>query len=135
MSREQNKARVLELVDRVLNGHDVDALHEFTTNPAVLSAGGGFVDTFPDLRTEVGWVVAEGDMVVVFLGAEGTQQGPWLFDLDPTGRRVATSLMMAFRFDDDGQIIDQWLGSNFVEMFAQLGWGFAPIGEVVPDRS
>jgi hypothetical protein len=31
--------------------------------------------------------------------------------------------MLAFRFDDDGQIVDQWLGSNFIEMLAQLGWG------------
>ena len=49
---------------------------------------------------------------------------------EPTGQRVETSLMLAFRFDDDGQIVDQWLGSNFVEMLAQLGWGFAPVGAV-----
>jgi len=35
-------------------------------------------------------------------------------------------MMLAFRFDADGQIVDQWLGANFVEMMAQLGWGFAP---------
>ena len=35
----------------------------------------------------------------------------------------------------DGQIVDQWLGSNFVEMFSQLGWGLAPVGEVVPERN
>ena len=43
---------------------------------------------------------------------------------------VREPLMLAFRFDDDGQIVDQWLGSNFVEMLAQLGWGFAPVGAV-----
>ena len=75
------------------------------------------------------WVVAEGDMVVVFHHVRGTQQGPWLFVEQPTGRHVETSFMLAFRFDDDGQIVDQWLGSNFVEMLAQLGWGFAPVGE------
>ncbi len=31
---------------------------------------------------------------------------------------------------DGGQIIDQWVGSNAVEMLAQMGWGFAPVGEV-----
>ncbi len=35
--------------------------------------------------------------------------------------------MLAFCFDDHGQIVDQWLGSHFVEMFAQLGWGYAPL--------
>lgn len=67
--------------------------------------------------------------MVAFHSIYGTQQGPWLFVGKPTGRPVATSFMLAFRFDDDGQIVDQWLGSNFIEMFAQLGWGFAPIGE------
>jgi hypothetical protein len=43
--------------------------------------------------------------------------------------------MLAFRFDEGGQIVDQWLGSNFVEMLAQLGGGFAPVGEpVLPPR-
>jgi hypothetical protein len=45
---------------------------------------------------------------------------------------METSFLLAFRFDDDGQIVDQWLGSNFIEMLGQLGWGFAPVGEIVP---
>lgn len=129
MTAEQNKARVLELIERVLNGHDVDALREFTSNPAVLGSAQGLVGAFPDLVATVQWIVAEGDMVVVFHSATGTQQGPWLFVTEPTGQRVETSFTLAFRFDDDGQIVDQWLGSNFIEMFAQLGWGFAPVGQ------
>ena len=135
MSAEQNKARALELIDRLVNDHDLDALNEYTSNPAVLGSGPGLVRAFPDLEGEVRWVVAEGDMVVLFHEVRGTQHGPWLFVQEPTDRRVETSFLLAFRFDDNGQIVDQWLGSNFVEMFTQLGWGFAPVGEVVPDRS
>ena len=129
MSSESNNARALDLIDRVINGHDVEALAEFTSNPAVLTSGRGLVSAFPDLQAEVQWVVAEGDMVVVFHDVRGTHQGPWLFVQQPTARKVQTSFMLAFRFDDEGQIVDQWLGSNFVEMLAQLGWGFAPVGE------
>jgi hypothetical protein len=86
VSAERNKSRVLDLIERVMNGHDADALAE-------------------------------------------TQQGPWLFVQEPPGSVVETAFLLAFRFDDDGQIIDQWLGSNFVEMLAQLGWGSAPIGQ------
>jgi hypothetical protein len=68
-------------------------------------------------------------MAVVFLDVNGTQQGPWLLVEGPTGNPVHTSFILAFRFDDDGQVIDQWLGSNFIDMLAQLGWGFAPLGE------
>lgn len=134
MSVEANKARVLDLIDRVMNGHDLEALEEFTSNPAVLASGQGLVRAFPDLQARVRWIVADGDLVVVFHDVRGTQQGPWLFVQEPTGRPVETSFLLAFRFDDDGQIIDQWLGSNFVEMFAQLGWGFAPVGETVSPR-
>ena len=129
MSAERNKGRVLDLIERVTNGHDLDALEAFTSNPAVLGSARGLLRAFPDLRAEVNWVVAEGDMVVVFQHVRGTQQGPWLFVEQPTERPVETSFMLAFQFDDDGMIVDQWLGSNFVEMLAQLGWGFGPVGE------
>jgi predicted ester cyclase len=135
MSAERNKARALELIDRLMNGHEVEALAEFTSNSAVVGSGSALVRAFPDLEGEVRWVVAEGDMVIVFHVVRGTQLGPWLFVQEPTGRRVETSFMLAFRFDENGQIVDQWLGSNFVEMFAQLGWGLAPVGDVVPNRS
>jgi hypothetical protein len=46
----------------------------------------------------------------------------------PTGNQVETSLLLAFRFDEDGQILDQWLGSNFVEMLAQLRLGLCAGG-------
>jgi predicted ester cyclase len=135
MSVERNKARALELIDRLMNRHEIGAFAEFTSNPAVVGSGSALVRAFPDLKSEVRWVIAEGDIVVAFHDVRGTQQGPWLFVQEPTGRRVETSFMLAFKFDEDGQIVDQWLGSNFVEMFAQLGWGLAPVGDVVPDRS
>jgi len=129
MTAERNKARVLELIERVMNGHDLSALEEFSSNPEVLTSGRALLTAFPDLRATVRWLVAEGDMVVVFHDVRGTHQGPWLFVEGPTGQRVQTSFILAFKFGEEGQIVDQWLGSNFVEMLAQLGWGFAPIGE------
>src|SRR5688572_8831177 len=104
MSTARNKALVQDLFDRVLNGHDAAALREFTSDPAVLGSGTALVRALPDLEAEVRWVVAEEDMVIVFFGARGTQQGPWLLVQEPTARRVETSLMLAFRFDDGGQI-------------------------------
>jgi hypothetical protein len=61
------------------------------------------VRAFPDLEADVRWVVAEGDMVVVFHGVRGSQQGPWLFVQEPTSRRVETSFVLGFRFDDNGR--------------------------------
>lgn len=109
-----------------MNGHDTTALHEFTSNPAVIASAEGLLRAFPDLQVTVRWIVAEDDMTVVFHEVQDTQQGPWLFVQEPTGRKVETSFMLAFLFGADGQITDQWLGSNFIQMLTQLGWGFAP---------
>ena len=135
MTASANKARTLDLLERVLNGHDTQVLSEFTANPSVIGSAVALLEAFPDLVAEVRWIVAEGDMVVMCHDIRGTQQGPWLFVREPTGNQVETTLILAFRFDGDGQIIDQWLGSNFVQMFAQLGWGMAAIGDIVPERS
>lgn len=132
MSSERNKARALELFDRVLKAHDLEALNEFTSNPAVVRSATGLLRAFPDLEAEVWWIVAERDMTVAFVHIRGTHQGPWLFVQEPTGRHVETSFMLAFRFDDDTQIVDSWLGSNFIEILTQLGWGFAPIEAIEP---
>ena len=56
MAAERNKARVLELIDRVTNGHDLTALEEF------VGSARGLLQAFPDLRADVGrrdasWVV------------------------------------------------------------------------------
>ncbi len=129
MSAERNKSRVADLIERVMNRHDLEALGEFTSNPAVLGSCRGLLEAFPDLEAHVRWIVAEDDLVAAFFSIRGTQQGPWLFVEEPTGRTVESAFLLAFRFDDEGQIVDQWLGSNFVEMLAQLGWGFAPVGQ------
>jgi hypothetical protein len=91
VSAERNKSRVLDPIERVMNGHDADALAEFTSNPAVLGAGRGVVQAFPDVQAQVQWIVADGDMVVVFYSIRGTQRGPWLFVREPTGSVVETA--------------------------------------------
>jgi predicted ester cyclase len=126
MSSERNKQTVREIFERVMNGHDAEALAAYTSNEAVLGSGRGLLQAFPDLEADIRWIVAEDDMVVVYHGLRGTQQGPWIMIQEPSGRRVDTAMTLAFRFDDDGRIVDQWLGSNFIEMLAQLGWTFAP---------
>ena len=129
MSAERNKARMLDLIARVMNDHDVNALPEFTANPSVAGSVLGLVTAFPDLVAQVVWIVAEGEMVTAYLEVRGTHLGPWIWVQEPTGRPITTAFLLALRFDPEGQIVDQWLGSNFVAMLEQMGWGIAPVGE------
>ena len=92
------------------------------------------LDAFSDLRFDVRWTVAEGRRVVSFIDMTGTHDsGPWLMVVEPTGRTMHASLVLALELDDDGLIVDDWLGSNFIAMLDQLGWGVAPRGQQVPD--
>jgi len=133
MSPDEHRSRVLELVDRVINAHDAGAIAEFTSSAAIQATVRSLLEAFPDLHQEIRWIVAEDDRVVAFVEMSGTHEGPWLMVQEPTHRRMQASLMLAFQFGADGMIIDSWLGTNFIAMLAQLGWGVAPIGEPVPD--
>lgn len=62
----------------------------------------------------------------------GTQDGPFLKAQDPTNRSLQASIMLALQLDDDGMVTDSWLGTNFIWMLGQLGWGVAPEGKQVP---
>ena len=72
----------------------------------------------PDLRAEVQWLVAEAAWSSCSTTSEEHSKVHGCSSEPPTERPVETSFMLAFRFDDDGRIVDQWLGSNFVEMLA-----------------
>lgn len=123
------------MIDEVVNGHDPDAIRRFTAVPAVEETVRSLLHAFPDLKFDVSWSVAEGDRVVVFMEMSGTHEGPWLMVREPTHRPMRASLMLGLQLDGNAMIVDTWLGSNFIAMLAQLGWGVAPIGQPVPAPS
>jgi predicted ester cyclase len=120
------------LFDEVVNAHDAAAIERFTTNPAIAGTLHHLLDAFPDLRFDVTWTVAEQDRVVAFLEMSGTHEGPWLMVQEGTHRPVRASIMLSLQLDGDGMVIDNWLGTNFIAMLAQVGWGVAPEGQQVP---
>jgi predicted ester cyclase len=132
MTADERRHRVLALVDHVINSHDPAAISRFTSNPGIEGTVRSLLEAFPDLHFDVRWTVAEGDRVVAFVEMSGTQEGPWLMVRQPTHRPMSASLMLGLQLDDDNMIVDSWLGTNFIAMLAQLGWGVAPIGETVP---
>ena len=132
MNDDECRARVLELFDRAVNAHDPEAIRRFTTDAGIEETFRSLLEAFPDLHFEVGWTAAEGDRVVALVEMRGTHEGPWLMVREPTHRPVRASLLLAFRFDDDGMIVDTWLGTDVVAALDQLGWGVARRGTAVP---
>lgn len=118
---ERNKAVALDMVERCINAHDAAVIREFTANPRVMSFQTLALEAFPDMHVDVLWDVGEHDMVVHWARMTGTHLGPWIYAPEPTGCRVEAHALVAFRFDDAGQILDQWLGTHLVSMLEQLG--------------
>jgi predicted ester cyclase len=133
MTVDEDRARVLELFDRVVNAHDPEAIHRFTGDADIEGTFRSLLEAFPDLHFEVGWTAAEGDRVVASVEMRGTHEGPWLKVREPTHRPVRASLLLAFRFDDDGMMCDTRLDVDALAVLGQLGWGVAPVGATVPD--
>ena len=132
MTPDERRAKVLDLIEGVVNAHDPDGIDRFTKEPAIAGEVRGLLHTFPDLHFDVVWSVADGDRVVLFVEMTGTHEGPFLMVEKATHRPLQASLVLALQVNDEGMIVDNWLGTNFIAMLAQLGWGVAPFGETVP---
>lgn len=132
MTHEENRLRVIALIEEVVNAHDASAIERFTASPSIEGTLQALLAGFPDLRFDIVWTVAEGDRVVSFIEMSGTQGGPFLMVQEPTNRPLLASIMLALQLDADGMVADSWLGTNFISMLGQLGWGVAPEGQHVP---
>lgn len=126
MTTSDMSERVRAMIHEVVNAHDPDVLSRFTASPEIDGTVRCLLDAFPDLHFEVSWCVAEGDRVVSFVEVTGTHEGPWLMVREPTHRSMRASLMLGLQLDEDGMIVDSWLGTNFIAMLAQLGWASHP---------
>jgi predicted ester cyclase len=79
-----------------------------------------FSTGFPDFRTTIDLIVAEGDLVAVYGVASGTHDGPFM-GLPPTGKSLRWTGMAIYRFDDEGLIAERWQEIDGLGLFAQLG--------------
>jgi predicted ester cyclase len=79
---------------------------------------------FPDKRTEIHMIVADGDLVACYCTTTATHTGPYL-DLEPTGHRVSVDEMM-FNRVRDGRIAETWAITNGGGFYRQLTGRDAP---------
>ncbi|CAL9327112.1 ester cyclase [Streptomyces sp. SudanB182_2057] len=86
---------------------------------------------FPNVRLEVGSVIAEGDRVSVRISVTATHTGPFM-DIPPTQREVTWHTAEEFRFAG-GKVVEHWDVINYMPMLRELdmvgsdvrGWGAA----------
>lgn len=120
------------LYNEVWNGRRYDIAEElfhsdFRTPAAPGLRGGaakiaairGYHAAFPDLHVEIEDVVVGGDHVAVRLTFTGTDTGG-LKGRPPTGRPVRTWAAEFLTFEQ-GRIVSDWVGQDWLGTFIQLG--------------
>lgn len=120
------------LYDDVWNGRHYDLAAElfhagFSTPSAPGLRGGaakaavirGYHATFPDLHVEVVDLVVDEDRVAARLALSGTDTGG--FRGRPATGRAVSCWVAEFLTFDDGRIVDDWVGSDWLGALVQLG--------------
>jgi steroid delta-isomerase-like uncharacterized protein len=74
---------------------------------------------FPDARTTLEDIVADGDRVAFRLTIRGTHQGAFL-GLAPTGKAIEVSFLGIVRVAG-GRLVEEWGGLDQADLFRQLG--------------
>jgi steroid delta-isomerase-like uncharacterized protein len=79
----------------------------------------GQFDSSSDLTFTENWMIAEGDKVAVCFTAKGTHDGAFQ-GVPATGKHYELAAMTVWRFVD-GKIAEEWLFSNGLDLYRQLG--------------
>ena len=79
------------------------------------------ITAFPDFRTTVDYILAEGDRVVVFTTTTGIHQGPFILaPVPPTGEQVTFKAADMYRIEN-GKIVEHWDVIDSLDMLREIG--------------
>ena len=140
MQTEQNKALFRQFVEEIFNQGNMSAIDELLAPdfveheelpPGIPSGREGvkqmtmmFRSAFPDFKTTIDDMVAEGDKVVVRMTWSGTHKGEFM-GIPPTGKSVSFGVIDIVRFAGD-KFVEHWGLMDSTSMMQQLGAVPAP---------
>jgi predicted ester cyclase len=117
---ETNKAGIRRFVDEALNRHNFEVVDQ--TRGEFAEGGKGrmreLLESFPDLRTEISTIIAEGDWVAHRMVHRGTHTGEFR-GVPPTGRSVEFQSIVMNRLVD-GVVVENWGLHDYPAILAQL---------------
>jgi steroid delta-isomerase-like uncharacterized protein len=132
---EQNKTVVEEFIQGLFTNGDTSAVERYLAPdfiahdppmPDLTGDAAGFRDAatriraaFPDWRSDLHLLVAEGDYVAEHFTASGTQRGE-IMGIGVTNRSVRVPGINIFRLRD-GMITERWGLLDMASLVAQLG--------------
>lgn len=136
MSTEESKTLARRFFEEVVGGRHLDRAAELMaadyrhhdpglppemqgSRDAYVSHLPMFTTAFPDLRTTIDDVIAEGDRAAVRWTITGTHNGE-LMGIPPTGRHINCSGITIQRIAG-GKIVEGWTNFDALGMLQQLG--------------
>jgi steroid delta-isomerase-like uncharacterized protein len=134
-AEERNKALVRKFFEEAWGKGNVAAVDEFMSaeyvehpRPSTLSPGAeglkqliaAYRTAFPDLKTMLDDIFAEGDRVAFRWNVSGTHLGDWL-GIPPTGNHVAANGITVFRISD-GKVVESWTSIDLSPAEEELQW-------------
>jgi steroid delta-isomerase-like uncharacterized protein len=138
-TEEENAAIARRWHEDVINGANLDALDEITTDDIVHHAGtfpdgvgrdtvkgvlGALLTGFPDVHHTVDQVITQDDFVVIRWTAHGTHTGPFQGHA-PTGKPVTWTGINIFRIAC-GRIAEEWSEVDGLGRLQQIGLPATP---------
>jgi predicted ester cyclase len=122
MSLSTNKALVQSFVEEVFNKHDLSSIEKYLAGQG--SEGfkqflSEFFTAFPDIHANIEHVVAENDLVVVFLNFTGTHKGEY-HERPPTNKQVTTRSADLYRIENE-KIVEHWDVVDQLNLLQQTG--------------
>jgi predicted ester cyclase len=123
MSTGENKAVVRREQEELWNHNgNLDAAEEIFTPDYVEAAkqeAADFRQGFPDVRSTIEDLIAEGDKVVARWTSHATHQGEYM-GIPPTGREVEFTGISVYRIEA-GKIAESWSVEDELGLMRQIG--------------
>jgi steroid delta-isomerase-like uncharacterized protein len=132
---EENKTIVSDFIGALFTKGDPNAVDDYLAEDFVnndppfgasadregmRSAGAMFRAVFPNWRSDLHMLVAEGDIVVEMFTATGTHTGTDIMGVAASGRTVTLPGINIFRLRD-GRIVERWGRLDDLGFLRQLG--------------
>ena len=126
VSLSTNKALVKSFVEEVFNNHDISATEKYFAqeNPPIgierfkQSLSTQF-KAFPDIEAKIEHIVAENDLVVVFLNFTGTHKGEFQ-GVPPTNKKINIRSADLYRIENE-KIAEHWDVVDQLNLLQQTG--------------
>jgi steroid delta-isomerase-like uncharacterized protein len=124
MSLSTNKALIKLFVEGVFNNHNLSAIEKYLAD--TIQGKEGFKQSlsaqfkaFPDIHTKIEHIVAENDLVVVYLNFTGTHKGEFQ-GIPPTNKKVNIRSADLYRIENE-KIVDHWDVVDQLNLLQQTG--------------